>query len=225
MRFFWMWCQEASQSDCKNTWNKTDKTRSPVLWSSITLESSRTVTSYWQCTPSWLKIHETITKLGWAYHTPNPLCTSDQALNDYHLFVPSKDTLHGTRFEDNECDSVHVLKKWLCLAGQNLVWVKITCTCFSVPIRLCKLMGVLWKKYIFPGHYLCKLGVALSWMASALCCSLGGLRFISQQGEIKKKLTLPSRTTHHKMGTRMILGKWKQLEWYWPKHPPKALWT
>lgn len=133
-----------------------------VLWSSLTLESSKTVTSYWQCTPSWLKIYETIAKLGWAYHTPNPLCSSDQALNDYHLFVPSKDTLHGTRFEDNECDSVHVLKKWLCLAGQNLVWVKITCTCFSVPIRLCKLMGVLWKKYIFPGHYLCKSGVALA---------------------------------------------------------------
>jgi len=48
-----------------------------------------------------LRTQEAISKFGWTV-LPHPPYSPDLALSDFHLFGPLKDTLHGTRFEDDE---------------------------------------------------------------------------------------------------------------------------
>jgi histone-lysine N-methyltransferase SETMAR len=61
------------------------------------------------------KIKDDITKLGWTT-LPRPPYSSDVALTDYHLFGKLKESLRGTRFEDDDA-LITASKQWLRHAG------------------------------------------------------------------------------------------------------------
>jgi len=58
-----------------------------------------------------LRTQKAITKYCWTvlHHPPY---SPDLAPSDFHLFGPLKDTLRGTRFEDDE-SVIHAVRKWL----------------------------------------------------------------------------------------------------------------
>jgi histone-lysine N-methyltransferase SETMAR len=58
-----------------------------------------------------LRTQEAIAKFGWTV-LPHPAYSPDLALSDFHLFGPMKDTLCGTRFEDDE-SVIHAVRTQL----------------------------------------------------------------------------------------------------------------
>jgi len=69
----------------------------------IQLDNARFHTSLWT--------HEAIAKFGWTV-LPHPPHSTDLAPWDFHLFGPLKDTLRGTRFEDDK-SVIRTVRTWL----------------------------------------------------------------------------------------------------------------
>ena len=67
-----------------------------------------------------LRTQEAITKFCWTV-LPHPPYSPDLAPSDFHLFGPLKDTLCGTRFEDDE-SVIRAVRTWLC--EQETSWYK-----------------------------------------------------------------------------------------------------
>jgi len=67
-----------------------------------------------------LRTQEAIAKFG-STVLPHPPYNPDLAPSDFHLFVPLKDTLRGTRFEDDE-SVIRAVRTWLC--EQKTSWYR-----------------------------------------------------------------------------------------------------
>jgi len=60
------------------------------------------------------------TKFGWTVFS-HPSYSPDLAPSDFHLFGPLKDTLRGTRFEDDE-SVIRAVRTWL--REQEMSWYR-----------------------------------------------------------------------------------------------------
>ena len=67
-----------------------------------------------------LRTQEAIAKFGWTV-LPHPPHSPGLALSDFHLFGPLKDTLRGSKFEDDEM-VIHAVRTWLC--EQETSWYR-----------------------------------------------------------------------------------------------------
>jgi len=59
-----------------------------------------------------LRTQEAIAKFGWNVLPHPPPSSPDLAPSDFHLFVPLKDALRGTRFQDDE-SGICAVRTWL----------------------------------------------------------------------------------------------------------------
>jgi histone-lysine N-methyltransferase SETMAR len=64
------------------------------------------------CPHTSLWTQEAIAKFGWTVLPHSPY-SPDLAPSDFHSFGPLKDTLRGTRFQDDE-SMIHAVRTWLC---------------------------------------------------------------------------------------------------------------
>ena len=67
-----------------------------------------------------LRTQEEITKFGWTV-LPHPPYSPNLGPPDFHLFGPQKDTLRGTRFEDDE-RMICAVRTWL--REQEMSWYR-----------------------------------------------------------------------------------------------------
>ncbi|KAJ4432976.1 hypothetical protein ANN_15233 [Periplaneta americana] len=93
------------------------------------------------------KTTDQIRKLGWTTLKPPP-SSPDLAPCSYHLFGKLKESLRGTRFEDDDF-LVHAAKEWFKHVGPDFY-----CACiqyrpsFQGGVRQLKGMGIMWKRDI-----------------------------------------------------------------------------
>jgi histone-lysine N-methyltransferase SETMAR len=88
------------------------------------------------CPHTSLRTQEAIAKFGWTV-LPHPPYSPILALSDFHLFGRLKDTLCGTRFEDDE-SMIHAVRTWL--REQETSWYRegmhalVSCRCKAVDV-------------------------------------------------------------------------------------------
>jgi hypothetical protein len=93
-------------------------------------ESRRHVASARQRPPSHKSSNPGgIAKFGWTV-LPYPPYSHDLGPSDFHIFGPLKDTLRGTSFEDDECDSCS--EDMDMLTGNELIQGRHACPCFAL---------------------------------------------------------------------------------------------